>query len=97
MFNASCNSENRVSNIFGDVETGFNHLFDPAGKQKAAGFHPSWDIAEYDDSFRLNLELPGVNPDQVEVGFEDGILTVSGEKSIDRSEEGVNFHRAERQ
>ena len=94
MFYSSCKPDNRVANIFGDVESVFNHLFDRPKSNDS--LHPVSDIVERKDAFTVTLELPGVKPEDVKVEFEDGILTIAGEKSIDRSEEDANYHRSER-
>lgn len=96
MFKSSCKPGNRVANVFGDVESVFNHLFDRS-QAKQSAFNPAWDIAEHKDGFQVTLELPGIKPEDVKVEFEDGVLTISGEKKIERSsDEGVNHHRVER-
>jgi HSP20 family molecular chaperone IbpA len=41
-------------------------------------FMPSADIFETEDALTLLLEMPGVAKDSVEVGIEDGLLTVEG-------------------
>ena len=41
---------------------------------------PSMDIAEYENELVVTAELPGVKKDQVKVTFENGILTVDGQR-----------------
>jgi len=43
---------------------------------------PRVDIQERDDAMVLLLDLPGVNPDGVEVHFERGELTVRAERDL---------------
>lgn len=45
---------------------------------------PLMDVEDADDLFRMSFEIPGVNPDDVNVMVENGILTVSGEKKLER-------------
>jgi HSP20 family protein len=42
---------------------------------------PRADVVEADDAYLLALDLPGVNADAVHVHYDDGVLTVSGERS----------------
>ena len=42
---------------------------------------PAFDVAERRDAYVVQAELPGVSPDQVEITFEQNILTVRGTKS----------------
>lgn len=52
-----------------------------------AGWAPPVDVREDDNALVLELELPGVAPEQVEVTAENGILTVRGEKRSERRED----------
>lgn len=45
-----------------------------------AGWTPAADVREEADGFRIELELPGIAPEQVEVTTEKRLLTVRGEK-----------------
>jgi HSP20 family protein len=62
------------------------------------GWAPAVDVREDDDALVLELELPGVAPEQVEVTAENGILTVRGEKHSERKEgdEDRRWHLVER-
>jgi HSP20 family protein len=60
---------------------------------------PALDVAERGDAYVIHAELPGVSPDQVDVSFEQNILTVRGTKpaSFDVATEGeVRVFAAER-
>src|SRR5574342_385811 len=60
---------------------------------------PAWapvvDISERKDAYLVAAELPGVGIDDLEITFEDGLLTIQGQRHVahDSSEEKV--HRAE--
>ena len=41
---------------------------------------PAMDVAELSDAYVIHAELPGVRPDQVELNFEQNVLTVRGTK-----------------
>ena len=57
---------------------------------------PAMDVSEDKDRLIVIVELPGMTKDQVELTLEDGVLTVSGEKRVVRSEEGATYHARER-
>jgi len=42
---------------------------------------PPVDITEYPDRFELAVDLPGVEPEKVEITLEEGVLTLSGERT----------------
>jgi len=57
---------------------------------------PRVDISERDDAVLLTAELPGVAKEDVKVELKDGVLTVSGEKKSEHTDEKNGFYRAER-
>ena len=78
-----------------------NRALDQAfnGMGSARVWVPALDVAERGDAYLVHAELPGVNPDQVEVRFEQNVLTIRGSKpaSFDVSNDGeVRVFAAER-
>ncbi|HEY2322472.1 MAG TPA: Hsp20/alpha crystallin family protein [Thermoanaerobaculia bacterium] len=70
----------------------FNFLDD----QPASGsWAPPVDVAEEKDHILVKVEVPGVDEKDLRVNFEDGLLTVSGERQFERKEDR-NYHRIER-
>src|SRR5918999_317266 len=59
---------------------------------------PAMDVAEKADSYLINAELPGVDPSQVEINFEQNVLTIRGVKpsSFDASNGEYRVYTAER-
>jgi HSP20 family protein len=60
---------------------------------------PALDVAERGDAYVIHAELPGVSPEQVDVSFEQNVLTIRGTKpaSFDVAAEGeVRVFAAER-
>jgi HSP20 family protein len=62
-----------------------------------AAWVPSVDITENDKAFTLMADIPGVNPKDIEISMEKGVLTIKGERSSENVEEGENYRRVERQ
>jgi len=60
------------------------------------GWVPRADVHESDNAFIVQLDLPGVEKDNVKVKFEDDTLVVSGERKYESSVDEKNFHRVER-
>lgn len=61
-----------------------------------ADWSPSVDIAEYADKFVLSADVPGIDPAQVEVTLENGVLTLAGSREKAAEAEGVERRRVER-
>ena len=45
------------------------------------------DIREHDDGYEIDIDLPGFKKDEINVELDDGYLTISAEKSLDKDEE----------
>ncbi len=58
---------------------------------------PAMDLVEADDYFVLKADLPGLSEDDVAIEVQDGALTISGERSPERSESERGWYRVERQ
>ena len=57
---------------------------------------PVVDIEETEQNYLIRVELPGLDKDKVKVVVENGVLTLSGERDLERKVEGKTFHRVER-
>jgi len=57
---------------------------------------PALDVRETDDKFELTVDLPGIEPDDVTVNYEDGMLSISGKREFSKEERGETWHRVER-
>jgi HSP20 family protein len=73
------------SPIFG-LRREIDRLFDDTFARDGSSFTPAVDIKENDNEIRLDLELPGLKPEDVEITAENGVLTVRGEKQVERKE-----------
>ena len=57
---------------------------------------PSVDVKEENDRFILYADLPGIDPDDIEVSMDKGLLTIRGERSSESSSETERYARIER-
>jgi HSP20 family protein len=61
-----------------------------------ADWSPEVDISEDDHGYLLKADLPEMKKDDVNVTVEDGILSVSGERKVEKEDHKKKFHRIER-
>jgi HSP20 family protein len=81
-----------------------NRLFDDVwgrgrrGEEEyiSGGWVPPVDVRETKDSLEITAELPGIDPKDVEVSVEGGVLTLRGTRSFEKAAEGETYHRVER-
>ena len=75
----------------------FDHLLEDFwGAPTRRGWVPALDFAETPETYVVNVELPGVDPKEVEISIEDGRLEISGEKNAEEREEKQGWFRVER-
>lgn len=92
-FNELEDISNRLNQIFGrsavQPETGQQML-------KVADWAPSVDISETDKAYLIKAEIPEVKKEDVKVTIDDGMITLQGERKMEKEEKGKKFHRIER-
>lgn len=75
----------------------FTRLSGPPGESLArSDWLPAADIRESDKAYHIDVELPAVAPEDVDVSVRDGVLTVSGERRSESTSEEGKVHRVER-
>jgi HSP20 family protein len=57
---------------------------------------PAVDITERKDGYLVEAELPGIGAEDLEITFQDGLLTIQGERHPVGGTPGEKVHRAER-
>ena len=57
---------------------------------------PPVDIYETKDKLVLKAELPGFREDQIRLRFDDGVLTLDGERKLEKETGDETYHRVER-
>lgn len=62
---------------------------------ESVGWTPSCDIYEDGEEIVVRAELAGVEPKDVDIGFENGVLTLKGERKLEKEEQRENYHRVE--
>lgn len=77
----------------------------PAAPQKSEGgqevmtladWAPRVDISESDEEYVIKVELPEVRREDVKVAVNQGVLTIQGERNMEREEKNKKYHRVER-
>jgi HSP20 family protein len=85
------NSE--INRLFG---TGLSRADDEDTAAVTADWIPAVDIREEEQRYVLRADVPGVDPDDIEITMENGVLTVRGERNDGTREEGNGYRRVER-
>ena len=86
--------QTRLSTMFGRAP-----VKKDGGKQEAltvAEWAPLVDIVEDDKEYLIKAEIPGIKKEEIKVGVQDDVLTISGERKYEKEEKDKKFHRVER-
>jgi HSP20 family protein len=67
-----------------------------AGATSAPAWAPPVDISERTDAYVLTIELPGVKVEDLQIAFQDGLLTIQGERPLTHDSADEQFHLLER-
>lgn len=67
------------------------------GTRMAEWLSPASDAKGGDDAYNITMELPGVAETDIDISIHDGVVSVTGEKTATREEQGDTWFFAERQ
>lgn len=67
------------------------------GEKVADWFAPRSEASALEDYYEINVELPGVKAEDVDITMQDNNLLVRGEKRSERKETGQSFYFSERE
>lgn len=81
-----------------DFESLFENFFDnaryPAGRDDA--WTPRVDVRETEDSFEVNVELPGMKKEDIDIGLQEDRLTIKGQKDTQEETNNKKYYIRER-
>jgi HSP20 family protein len=90
--------------VLNQLQRHLNHYLDgdntnsdhSASSAATADWIPAADIAEYADRFVMKIDIPGVDPNGVEITLEQGVLSIVGNREHEEAEGNVQRARTER-
>jgi HSP20 family protein len=78
----------------------FDKFFNPEDQDQSNVVTSQWtprvDIKEEEKRFLIIADIPGVEPKDIEISMEKGILSIRGERKSESKEENERFTRVER-
>lgn len=80
---------------FSPLFGGLPRMWDRNGSSRYE-WAPAADISETEKEYVVKAELPGVNREDVKVTLEGGVLTIQGERKLEKDEKDEKTHRIER-
>jgi HSP20 family protein len=84
--------QDELNRLFGRTYGGA----EPTRSGASGSWMPALDVYETGDKLVVTVELPGIEPKNVEVSVEDSTLTISGTREFTQETDEQNYHRIER-
>ena len=100
--------QREIDRLFEDVTNGFGSSANQSQGQSAGqgqgqgngnlNIIPRMDVTETENEIVITAEMPGLERNDVDISLEDDVLTIRGEKKIERDEDDQdkNVHMSER-
>lgn len=85
-----------MNRLFDDVLRGSFGVPVQSGEQGRGMMMPHMDVSETENEVRICAELPGVSEKDVDVSLSGDVLTIRGEKKLERKDDTENYHFVER-
>jgi len=84
-----------------DMKSFFDKFFDQSDDEQSnvvtAQWTPRVDIVEQQKQFVIHCDIPGVDPKDIEIHMEKGVLAIKGERKVESRSDDAKFTRVERQ
>ncbi len=80
---------NRFGNPFGEIAPIMSELFRMPERwlEEEDSFSPSIDLQETDNAYVVKAEMPGIDPNNVSISVNNGVLNIQGEKKEEKESE----------
>ncbi len=80
----------------GEVNRLFN-VFGPGTEPFVSRVYPALNLTDDGNNFYVRAELPGVDPESLDISVVEGQLLIRGERKIEPEEQKAGYHRRERE
>lgn len=84
--------QDELNRLFGRTFAGI----EPLRPTATGAWMPAMDVYETEDKIVAKVELPGIEPADVDVSVEDSTLTISGKREFSSEVREESYHRVER-
>ena len=81
--------QNEMSRVFDNAVAGA----EDGSNVVTSRWTPAVDVQEDAERFVITADVPGVDPKDIEVTMENGVLTIKGERKLEAEDEGDNGYR----
>lgn len=92
----NCTSRNRLNQYFpaniGELDSLLGQFLGPAARQAQRGYVAPASVWEEDTAYHVELDVPGVAREDIELTFDKGKLTIAAERKAPEEKNGNHWH-----
>ena len=85
-----------IDRVFDDFRETFTSFGEQTELAKLGLLTPRIDVSESENTVDISAELPGVKEEDIDVTVTENVLTIKGQKSMEREEKEKDYHLIER-
>lgn len=93
VFQPSTSTRTDIDHLFDDFENQFRRSFLLRNEK---GFYPLLDVSETNSHYTVELDIPGVKKEDINISVDNNILTIKGKKEIEEEHKDNNYYSRER-
>ena len=86
----------RLASLRDEMDRLFDFTWPTRDSGLFSGWSPALDVHDEKDNLVVQVELPGMKKDEIDISLHDGVLTVSGERKTEREQKEGETFRSER-
>ena len=87
--------QNELNSFFHRADDGLPSLFEGSQSLLGSEWLPRVDLKEDDGHYTVTADIPGVDPNDLQVTMENGVLTIKGERKSEMEETKKHYRRKE--
>ena len=91
------NAFSELDRMRSEMETLFGRLAESLPSGSGPGVFPLVNVTEDNDCLYVRAELPGIKANEMEMFAVGNSLSIAGERKLELENEGVSYHRRERE
>ena len=93
--------DNSLTSLRNQFDNAFDNFFSdfslewPKDSKVETAFKPRVNVAEDDECYHVEAELPGVKKGDIEVEYSNNLLTIKAQRKEEKEKKSKNYHRIE--
>jgi len=87
---------NRLSTLRDEIDRLFDLSLPSFSPETFGGWSPALDVYQDKENVTVKVELPGLKKEDIDISLHDGVLSISGERKFEKTDQSGETSRSER-